>query len=307
MGLCHIKRLESNDTMETSRDAVAVAKDLNEVGPKSSAQGSRITIVQAIEQVIRERGRALTIIEIHDAIVAQHLYEFKADNPVHIVGSQVRRHCLGLDFPSAAPNKLFKTLGAGKYDVLEAPIRQRERKRRARPQVKAGGSPSLESLRRQHERYIAELRSRILDILKKLTPQQFEHFCRNLLKAYGFKTVTVTRNGRDGGIDGNGQLKVGFDFFDVAFQCKRWGKANVGRPELNQFRGDIQGQSQMGVFFTTSKFTPEAKVNSVRLGAVPITLIDGRTIVDIMLEKSFGVEREDLPIYSLALDMALTE
>jgi len=63
----------------------------------------------------------------------------------------------------------------------------------------------------------------------------------------------------------------------------------------------------MGVFFTTSKFTPEAKDNSLRPGAVPITLIDGRTIVDIMLEKSFGVEKEQLPIYSLALDMALTE
>ena len=63
----------------------------------------------------------------------------------------------------------------------------------------------------------------------------------------------------------------------------------------------------MGIFFTTSSFTKEAKAASLKRGAVPVTLIDGETIVDIMLSHSFGVEKEELTIYKLALDLALAE
>lgn len=41
---------------------------------------------------------------------------------------------------------------------------------------------------------------------------------------------------------------------------------------------------------------------SIKQGAVPIILIDGRMIVDIMIEKQFGIEHEDLPIYINAID-----
>jgi restriction system protein len=54
----------------------------------------------------------------------------------------------------------------------------------------------------------------------------------------------------------------------------------------------------MGIFFTTSSFTKEAKATSLKKGAVPVTLIDGETIVDIMLSRSFGVEKEELTIYA---------
>jgi restriction system protein len=63
----------------------------------------------------------------------------------------------------------------------------------------------------------------------------------------------------------------------------------------------------MGIFFTTSSFTPEAKASSLKDGAVPVTLIDGETIVDIMLSQAFGIEKEELTIYKLALDLALAE
>ena len=118
---------------------------------------------------------------------------------------------------------------------------------------------------------------------------------------------SVTRYSKDGGIDGYGKLKVGFDYFTVAFQCKRRTNGNVGRLEISQFRGDIQGQYDMGVFFTTARFTSEAKDYSLRRGAVPITCVDGTTTVDIMLDKNFGVERSELPIYTLALDLAFAD
>ena len=158
-----------------------------------------------------------------------------------------------------------------------------------------------------HHRFVTAFKDRALTAINHLKPREFEHFCRNLLQAYGFRDVKVTKVGRDGGVDGHGRLKVGFTFFSVAFQCKKWSHANVGRPEINQFRGDIQGQYEQGIFFTTARFTPDARNSAFKPGAVTIVLIDGPTIVDVMIEKGFGVEKESLELYSLALDLAIAE
>jgi restriction system protein len=82
---------------------------------------------------------------------------------------------------------------------------------------------------------------------------------------------------------------------NVAFQCKRW-QGNVGRPEVDKFRGAIQGEFEQGVFFTTSDFTTAARDASLRAGAVPVILLNGESIVNLMIDKGLGVER--VPLYA---------
>ena len=102
-----------------------------------------------------------------------------------------------------------------------------------------------------YDDYEAEFRSKVLDALNELTPTQFEHFGRDFLSAYGFEQMAVTKVSSDGGIDGHGKLKVGVARLNVAVQCKKW-QGNVGRPEIDKFRGAIQGSYEQGIFFTTS-------------------------------------------------------
>ena len=94
---------------------------------------------------------------------------------------------------------------------------------------------------------------------------------------------------------------------NVAFQCKRWSTNSVSRTEIDKFRGAIQGSFEQGIIFTTSSFSKDALNATRRNGAVPIILIDGGTLVDFMIEKKFGVESENIPVYINALDNALTE
>jgi restriction system protein len=70
-----------------------------------------VTIIEAIKDVMRRHGRPMTYADAYEAIVENHLYEFHADDPASIVRSQIRRHCEGLDFPSAGATaaKGFKT------------------------------------------------------------------------------------------------------------------------------------------------------------------------------------------------------
>lgn len=119
--------------------------------------------------------------------------------------------------------------------------------------------------------------------------------------------MKVTQISKDGGIDGFGKLKVGLAEMNIAFQCKKWNSTSIHRPEVDKFRGAIQGEFEMGIFFTTAKFAQGAKEVSFKRGAVPIVLIDGDGIVDLMIEKELGVQKESLPVYTYALDLALTE
>lgn len=265
----------------------------------------RMTIVEAIKQVMRSKGKPMTVVEIYDAIMDAGLYTFNADNPVHIVRSQIRRHCQGIEFPPASTTKHFTMLQDGSYFVLPKPIAVQP------PSSSTGSSPRGNSLpdhlRSLHEKYLEDFRRRTLENIKKLDPTAFEVFSKRLLEAYGFRDMEVTRPSKDGGIDGHGKLKVGLAHMNVAFQCKRWKKGTVGRPDVAQFRGDIQGQFEQGRFFTTATFSPEAQGISFKPGAVPIVLIDGDAIVDLMIEKGFGVETESLPIHSYALDLVIAD
>jgi len=117
-----------------------------------------------------------------------------------------------------------------------------------------------------------------------------------MLHAYGFISLENTKASGDGGIDGYGKLKIGLASMNVAFQCKRW-KGTVGRPEIDKFRGAIQGEFEQGIFFTTSDFSQQAKETSFKKGAVPIILLNGESIIDIMIQKGLGVDKQPLYLY----------
>jgi restriction system protein len=61
-----------------------------------------------------------------------------------------------------------------------------------------------------------------------MPPSSFERLIQRILRESGFVQVTVTGQTGDGGIDGQGILRLrGFLSFQVIFQAKRW-KGSVG-------------------------------------------------------------------------------
>jgi len=171
-----------------------------------------------------------------------------------------------------------------------------------RIQVANTGDAELptQTLEDLYQDYENDMKSRLLDMLTNLTPRQFEGFAKKLMEAYGFVDMKVTGTGPDGGIDGFGRIRLGLATINAAFQCKRW-KGNVGRTEVDKFRGAIQGEYEQGVFFTTSDFTSQSKEASIKRGAVPIILLNGISIVALMIEKEFGVRSRPVQLYQPTL------
>ena len=69
-----------------------------------------MTITDAIKEVLKSQNSGLTAEEIYNLIVKSNLYQFGAQSPVNVVNIQIRRHCLGIDFPTASNKKLFKII-----------------------------------------------------------------------------------------------------------------------------------------------------------------------------------------------------
>lgn len=256
-------------------------------------------IKDAIFNVLLKENKPLSIREIYLQIVENQLYNFKSDNPEHIVRTLLRRQSENLNFPSSRKIKYFTFLDDGTFWFKDKPYSVKSKVKNIQKETLP-----FEEIVELQKKYNSIFKKSIINQLSHIEPEEFEEFCRQLLVVYGFKNVKVTRKNKDGGIDGFGELKIGIATMPVAFECKRWVQT-VGRPKVSQFRGDIQGKFQQGVFFTTSKFSKEAKDTSLQLGAVPIILIDGIGIVDLMMDKEFGVEKMELPIFSNALDLIL--
>lgn len=144
-----------------------------------------------------------------------------------------------------------------------------------------------------------EIKARILVELRDLSPRAFEHFCKDFLVHLGYRNVEVTKRSQDGGIDGHGDFRQGAISIRSAFQAKRWADNTVGRPEIDKFRGAIQGDFDHGVFLTTSKFSREAKLASYKKGAITVLLLDGPAVAELLVERGIGVRKIPVHLYDI--------
>ncbi|MCD8316271.1 MAG: Mrr restriction system protein, partial [Eggerthellaceae bacterium] len=132
-------------------------------------------------------------------------------------------------------------------------------------------------------------REQLSDILLTMNPYAFERLAQRLLRESGFSEVHVTKCSGDGGIDGNGKLRInGLLSFNVAFQCKRYA-GSVGAPEIRDFRGSLTTDIEKGLFITTGNFTQAAIEEAGKPGKQQIDLMNGEELIDKLIELRMGI------------------
>lgn len=179
--------------------------------------------------------------------------------------------------------KLFKTVHAqfterGPKDEGATAIEASDKK--PEKQVPPDDSPAITPIGHHAE---------LLSVLQSLSAGGFERFCMRLLRESGFQQLEVTGRSGDGGIDGNGILKVNpLMSFRVLFQSKRY-KGSIPPSQLRDFRGAMMGRADKGIFLTTGTFTREARKEAVRDGAPPIELVDAEKMMEMLESLELGV------------------
>lgn len=142
----------------------------------------------------------------------------------------------------------------------------------------------------------------LLDMIKKMSPTDFERLCQRILREAGFIQVKVTGKSGDGGIDGVGMIKIaGFLSFRVIFQSKRY-VGNVTSQQIREFKGTMAGRADKGLFITTGRFTRDAQEEANRAGSPPVDLVDGRELVEKMKELGLGIKVKNEEIIEVNTD-----
>jgi len=154
--------------------------------------------------------------------------------------------------------------------------------------IRANGS-SVDSLQEDPEVAFSDGQPDLLATIQDLPASGFEKLCQRLLREAGFTEVHVTGKSGDGGIDGNGVLRVNeLVTFRVLFQCKKY-QGSVGPAAIREFRGAMTGRTDKAIFLTTGSFTREAEKEAVREGAPPVELVDSEKLIDLMQRLGLGV------------------
>ena len=133
-----------------------------------------------------------------------------------------------------------------------------------------------------------EVKTELLEKLKEIDPYYFEKVILILLKRMGYGDFVETSKSGDGGIDGIiNEDKLGLE--KIYTQAKRYNENKVREKDIRNFIGAMSGDTNKGVFITTSTFD-EYAVKKAREAHHSIVLIDGAKLVDLMHQYNVGIQ-----------------
>jgi restriction system protein len=162
-----------------------------------------------------------------------------------------------------------------------------------------------------HERELAvdEMGERALEGIKKYIlakgPYEFQDLAAALLRAMGYFTPFIAPRGKDGGVDIVAYRDpLGTQAPRIKVQIKHRGAATPTK-DLRELLGLLQRDGDVGIFFSSGGFTPDAKTTA-RGSHVHVELIDLERFIVLWQEFYDKLTDEDktllplTPIYFLA-------
>jgi superfamily II DNA or RNA helicase len=152
--------------------------------------------------------------------------------------------------------------------------------------VKVKNKVTLPTTSKNHAHLsLEEIRQQLLDI----SPSQFEHVVKELVRCLGYPNPKVTGRTGDGGIDILASRNINDGVIRIAAQCNRY-RGTVSASTARDFRGAITTDNTIkkGFLVTTSDFSNECKSFCEQSGIiVPISGLELARYV-----KDFGISIE---------------
>lgn len=263
-----------------------------------------MTIVDALKIVFSQHLEGLTNKEAYKKIIEQDLYEFPAKKPESVVNGIIRRHCLGLDFPTASQAKYFRIIGYKGNKPLYSLIEKNDSVLEvATKNYISNETLPEEKIQKFYDEHLEYIYAQLIENIMDKLPVFFENLIADLLLKMGYgydeNSGIVVGGGHDNGIDGIiNEDKLGLSL--IYLQAKRYASSNkIGRREIQSFVGAMQN-IQKGVFITTSSFTHEAIQYAEQQQQKSLKLIDGEMLTKLMVKYEVGVvNQQSLKIYKV--------
>jgi restriction system protein len=266
-----------------------------------------MTIIKAIKKVMLKANKPLTHAEVYKLIISDKLYSFGAKDPKAVVGRTLRRHCYGLDFPSASPSKHF--IVADTKTTKTQYLLWDKKEHRAVPRVDTDVEALPEEIiNNRHKNHLSNIYNQLLDTIKQSAPAFFEKLVVDLLlkMGYGWDNTSAGEfcgGPGDGGIDGIiREDKLCLE--SIYIQAKRYRDKKVAPSEVLAFVGAMSTRgARKGVFISTTDFSVQAKRHAKEAQGMNITLLNGVELCELLVTNRLGVsEIENYSIYRINND-----
>lgn len=144
------------------------------------------------------------------------------------------------------------------------------------------------------------VKQKLIETIHEMDPFQFEFLIAELLRKIGYENVEVTKRSGDKGIDVKGNLTVGgLTNVKTVIQAKRYKKGNnISGKFITQLRGSAE-VDQRGLIITTSDFTKDAVSEAKANNKMPVALVNGKKLIELLYKYKVGVKEEIVSVYSI--------
>jgi restriction system protein len=100
-------------------------------------------------------------------------------------------------------------------------------------------------------------------------------------------------------VDVKAVANFGITRINEVIQVKRH-RANIQRTVLDMLRGSLHRfKAQKGTIITTGDFGKGARDAAFEMGAAPITLINGDTLIELLIQHEIGVKKKTVEYFEV--------
>lgn len=236
---------------------------------------TKLSFKKAAERILREADSPLSTKEIVERALDAGLIATEGATPDATMGAQIY-----LDLRDN-PKSPFRKVGRGKFTVRT---------------LESSASSAEVTVDRQNDLVRRELQERLL----AMEPPQFEILIAELLERLGYENVIVTGRSGDKGIDVTATLTLGgITSVKTVVQVKRYKTGNnISGAVIAQLRGSAE-VDQRGLVITTSEFTRDGVAEANAANKMPVALVNGEKLLDLLFKHEIGVRKAQIPVFSL--------
>lgn len=144
------------------------------------------------------------------------------------------------------------------------------------------------------------VKQKLIEKIQEMDPFLFEFLVAELLRKIGYENVDVTKRSGDKGIDVTGNLTVGgLTSVKTVIQVKRYKTGNnISGKYITQLRGSAE-VDQRGLIITTSDFTKDARDESKAINKMPVALVNGQKLIELLFQYKVGVKEDIVSVFSI--------
>ena len=236
----------------------------------------KLSFKKAAQKILEQSTEPMSSAAITEKAIENGLIETSGNTPEATMGAQIY-----VDI-SKNPKSPFIKVGKGLFAIKKQ---------------SANSLSPLVIIENQNDLTRKKLKER----LHEMDPFQFEFLVADLLQKVGYENVSVTKRSGDKGIDVVANLTVGgITNVKTVIQAKRYSmKNNISGAVITQLRGSAE-VDQRGLVITTSDFTKDAIEESKAPNKMPVSLINGEKLIELLIKHGVGIKREEL--YVLKMD-----